>query len=37
MIPGGIPGTKVINVVFLEIKLKKMIRNHPLFKPNKNK
>lgn len=37
MIPGGTPGTKIVNVDFMEIKLKKVIRNDPLFESDTNK
>jgi hypothetical protein len=39
MLPGGggTPGTKIVNVVFPRIKLKKVIKNDPLFKPDRNK
>ena len=33
----GTPGTKIMNVAFRGIKLKKVIRNDPLFKPDTNK
>ena len=37
MIPEEDPGTKIVNVKFREIKLKKVIRNLPLFEPDRNK
>jgi hypothetical protein len=37
MVPGGTPGAKIMNVVFRGIKLKKVIKNDPLFKPDINK
>jgi hypothetical protein len=37
MIPGGTPGTKIVNVNFPGKKLKKVIRKDPLFESDRNK